>query len=105
MFWIYTILIALSVWLQRPLGQCTVVAAIDMCGLCNTLTTLAGSVYAGTKLGNDAKKTGGLTLIAAVAAKLFAMTVLPPDVMPSIAITFVIFAMNIAAHVLEMLGI
>ena len=101
--WTYTLLIILSLLQQVPLSKCTTVFGVDLCCVCNALTTVVGSVYAGNRFGDP--RTGWLTFIVAAAAKVFSSIALPADALPSILVTSVVFVVNVAIHVLEVLGI
>jgi hypothetical protein len=85
------------------LGKCTTVVGVDLCCVCNTLTTVAGSLYAGNRFGDP--RTGWLTFIVAAVAKVFSSIALPADALPSILVTSAVFVVNVAIHVLEVMGI
>jgi hypothetical protein len=105
--WIYTISIVLSVVLQLPLRQCTLLfGIIDICGACNTFTTIAGSIYASTKFGTQNKRSGASAFVAAAISKAFSVMLMPSHCeLPSLLITLGVYAMNVTVHAFDVLGI
>ena len=93
----YTLYVLLSVWFQWPVQQCFVVASVDSCGLNNTIATIIGCLYAGTKFGPENRNSGFLTFVAAVSTKLISMVVSEHHI-ESLIIVLVIYVVNVATH-------
>lgn len=96
-FVVYTLVMIASMMNQFPLTECTL-----LCGMCNSLSILGGCWYSGTRFGNEYRRTGWLAFVMAVLSKLFSLTALPSDSVPSIMIALMIYALNICIHVFEM---